>query len=170
MTTPKNTIDCRLRPFRPGDIPLLVRLDRVCFPPPIAYDRLEMLYHVTAPRHLTLLAIPPADETDRLLGFVIAAAGPAGREGQIVTIDVDPESRQQGIGRLLLEAAEKWLIDKRNNRVHLQVALDNHPARTFYRRAGYHELGLRPGYYGDGSDAMEMIKRVSGQEKRRSGE
>jgi ribosomal-protein-alanine N-acetyltransferase len=156
----KNTT-CRLRPFRRSDLPHLVRLDRRCFSAAIAYDRFEMVYHLTAPRHICLLAVPIAGGPPPLLGFVIAAAGRTGGEGQIITIDVDPDARRRGVGRLLLEAAEEQLAAYGNREVRLQVAEDNAGAREFYQGHGYTAIGLRPDYYPDGTDAVEMVKRIT---------
>lgn len=170
MTTHEDDTTCRLRPFRFDDLPQLVRLDRRCFSPDIAYDRFEMVYHLTAPRHTCLLAVPPDDSTPSLLGFVIVAVGKASREGQIVTIDVDPDARRRGIGRLLLQAAEQLLAGHRNRSVRLQVAEDNAGAQRFYEEMGYQQAGRHPGYYADGTNAIEMVKKLSAPENRHSAE
>jgi ribosomal-protein-alanine N-acetyltransferase len=164
MTTDSNSNPprFRLRPFRPEDMPRLVELDQRCFPPDVAYDSLEMFYHLNGPRTLALLAEPIESGTDpSLLGFVIAHAGSHGRPGQIVTIDVAPEARRRGVGSRLLEVAEELLARHRTTEVRLQVAVDNDGARTFYREHGYSPLGIHPHYYPDGTDAIEMMKRLT---------
>ena len=120
-----------------------------------------MIYHLTGPRSVCLLVVPATAEED-LLGFVIAEAGNASRSGQIVTIDVDPDHRRRGLGRLLLAAAERQLAACRNRSVRLQVAVDNHGARRFYEEFGYRPAGRHPAYYPDGTDAIEMVKRLDG--------
>jgi ribosomal-protein-alanine N-acetyltransferase len=159
---------CRLRPFRPGDLEELVRLDQRCFRPAIAYDRLEMLFQLTSPGHFTLLAIPRAGDDPSLLGFVIAESGRRGRKSQIVTLDVHPGVRRRGIGRRLLEAAEQRLAALGSRTVQLQVAEDNTGAREFYQGLGYRPAGHLPAYYADGTNAVEMVKSLSGQESRHS--
>lgn len=160
MAPQEKDTTCRLRRFRPGDLPGMLRLDQHCFPPSIAFDRFEMYYYVRSRRHITLLAIPLAAGSPSLLGFIIAEAGRAGRDGQIVTLDVEPGCRRQGIGRLLMDAAEQRLASCGNPAVRLQVAEDNTGAREFYRGLGYRQAGRRPGYYPDGTDAVEMVKRL----------
>jgi ribosomal protein S18 acetylase RimI-like enzyme len=155
---PAGTI--RFRPFRPADLEELVRLDRRCFSPEIAYDRMEMIWHLTGPRRFCLLAVPRAGGPPPLFGFVIAVAGSGSRSGEIVTIDIDPGHRRLGLGRLLLEAAEAWLATCRNRRVRLQVAVDNNGALRFYERMGYAPDRSLPAYYPDGTDALEMVKRL----------
>jgi len=163
MTTNKKCDPARfsLRPFRPEDLPLLVALDRRCFTPAIAYDTLEMFYHLTEPHHFALLAVPREDGHPPLLGFIIAAAGSHQRPGQIVTIDVAPEARRLGIGKRLLLAAEERLSRRRTTEVRLHVAEDNTGARTFYRDHGYTPIAIHPDYYPDGTDAIEMVKRFN---------
>ncbi len=151
---------CRLRPFRIDDLQDLVRLDQRCFSPSISYDRFEMFYYLTAPGHSAILAVPLAGQPPALLGFVIVAAGPSGRDGQIVTLDVDPDHRRSGIGRLLLRAAEQQLAECGNREVCLQVAVDNTGARVFYEGLGYELAERLPGYYPDGTDALELVKRL----------
>lgn len=160
MALEEKDTTCRLRPFRLGDLPELVLLDRRCFPPAIAFDRFEMLYHLTSPSHFSLLAVPLSAESPTLLGFIIAGAGKAHREGQIVTLDVSPDFRRRGIGRLLMDAAEQRLADCGTPAVRLQVEEGNAGAREFYRGLGYRPAGHRPGYYPDGTDAVEMVKRI----------
>lgn len=150
----------RLRPVRAEDLEDLVRLDRRCFSPEIAYDCLEMIWHLTGPRRFCLLAVPVGGGPPPLLGFVIAVAGSGSRSGEIVTIDIDPGHRRLGLGRLLLEAAEEWLTACRNRRVRLQVAVDNESALRFYDRMGYAADRRLPGYYPDGTDALEMVKSL----------
>jgi ribosomal-protein-alanine N-acetyltransferase len=52
------------------------------------------------------------------------------------------------------------------DRVVLEVAADNAPARTFYTDAGYEVVGRRPGYYtapsGARMDALVMARAMSG--------
>jgi ribosomal-protein-alanine N-acetyltransferase len=153
----------RIRPFRLADLPELVRLDRCCFPHSIAYDRFEMLHQLTSPGHFSLLAVPGDGGNPSLLGFIIAAAASPGRSGQIVTLDVHPDFRRQGIGRQLMAAAEQRLAGSGHPAVRLQVAVDNTGARKFYRGLGYHPAGRCPDYYPDGTDAVEMVKRIDDQ-------
>jgi ribosomal-protein-alanine N-acetyltransferase len=160
MASSEKHMACRLRPFRIDDLRDLVRLDRRCFSPAIAYDRFEMFYHLTAPGHSAILAVPLEGRPPALLGFVILAAGPAGRKGQIVTLDVNPDHRRCGIGRLLLRTAERHLAESGNREVRLQVAVDNTTAREFYEGLGYEPAERLPEYYPDGTDALELVKQI----------
>ena len=41
---------------------------------------------------------------------------------------------------------------------YLEVRVDNAPAINFYKNNGFKELGLRKGYYRDGTDALVMVR------------
>ena len=43
----------------------------------------------------------------------------------------------------------------------LEVRPSNRRAQLLYRRLGYHVIGRRPRYYGDGEDALVMFLPVA---------
>ncbi len=97
-----------------------------------------------------------ATRGDEMLGFVLAQARRATGVTWILNIAVDPDQRNQGIGRALMLAVE---AEAATPRLRLTVRVDNPAARHLYRSLGYEEVGLRRGYYGRGRDGMEMEKR-----------
>jgi len=72
-------------------------------------------------------------------GSVVGAvkAGYDGVRGWIYSLAVLPERRRNGIGRILLHAAESTLIDLGCPKVNLQVRSTNSEVVEFYRRCGY---------------------------------
>jgi ribosomal-protein-alanine N-acetyltransferase len=74
----------------------------------------------------------------------------------ILTIDVSPEARRQGIGVLLMD----WIILKaailRARAIVLEVAVTNETAQKFYQRFGFAVLGTIPGYYNGTTDALSL--------------
>jgi ribosomal-protein-alanine N-acetyltransferase len=78
--------------------------------------------------------------------------------GHFITVDVAPEQRRTGIGRILMEAGEAHLAAAGCIGVVLEVAVNNAGAQAFYERLGYRESGYIPGYYGDGTSALVMRK------------
>lgn len=81
-------------------------------------------------------------------------------EAEILTIGVRPECRAQGVGQALLDALEQEAAGRGVGRVFLEVSDSNTPARHLYDQAGYSEIGLRRGYYADGSDARILEKQL----------
>lgn len=103
-----------------------------------------------------------AEELARPDGRVIVACDPdllghaIGRdlagEGEVLSIVVAPEARRRGVGTALLEA----LLDRLDGPTFLEVRASNAAARALYARHGFDDVGVRPGYYQDGEDAVLM--------------
>ena len=95
-----------------------------------------------------------AREEGRVLGYVIGWV--AGGEAEVVEIAVAPEARRRAIGRRLLGAWIGAAVARGAEVAHLEVRANATPARALYRAAGFHEVGVRAGYYADGTDAILM--------------
>jgi len=81
-------------------------------------------------------------------------------EAEILTIGIRPEARQSGAGTALLQRAELETQAKGVRRLFLEVSVENQAAQALYNRAGYSEIGRRPGYYADGTDALVLEKAL----------
>jgi [ribosomal protein S18]-alanine N-acetyltransferase len=149
----------KLRPFEAKDLPALLHLDALCFPPQISYSRAELEYFVRHPRSTTTIAEAGSD----VAGFcVVDWKLESGRKvGHFITIDVAPELRRNGLGRLLMQAGEADLAGIGCIAMTLEVATNNTGAQAFYERLGYHAAGRIPGYYADGTDALVMRKSLN---------
>jgi ribosomal protein S18 acetylase RimI-like enzyme len=141
-----------------------LRLDARCFPPQISYSRAELEYFVRHPRSTTIVAESATSGPNaQIAGFcVVDWKLESGRKlGHFITIDVAPELRRSGVGRLLMEAGEADLAGIGCFAISLEVAIDNQGAQAFYRQLGYQETGRIPGYYADGTGALVMRKVLS---------
>ncbi len=76
---------------------------------------------------------------------------------QLLNIAVHPNKRGQGTGyRLLKEVIEKG-VSKNMEQIWLEVRVSNRSAIGLYKKTGFVEVGLRPGYYRDThEDAITM--------------
>jgi aminoglycoside 6'-N-acetyltransferase I len=54
---------------------------------------------------------------------------------------VDPDMRRRGIGRALLDAAERWAREAGHHEIASDALLDNEIGRRAHERAGYREVG-----------------------------
>jgi [ribosomal protein S18]-alanine N-acetyltransferase len=85
------------------------------------------------------------DRQGLLLGYAILSVG--AEEAHILNLCVAPAHQGHGHGghllRRLLDVA-RW---HRARRVYLEVRPSNELARAMYERAGFNEVGRRPGYY-----------------------
>ncbi len=87
---------------------------------------------------------------DRLMGYVCAWLEtdfgehfvPSGLTGYISDLVVQPELRGGGLGRALLEAAERYLRDRGATSLSLYTLARNSRARGFYSAAGYRDYEI----------------------------
>lgn len=103
-----------------------------------------------------LAALLPAAEA-RVVGF--AGWAELAGEAHVMNIAVRADQRRQGIGTVLLDALLGDVADAGVETVTLEVRSSNTAARALYRRAGFDEAGIRPGYYRDGEDAVILWRR-----------
>lgn len=93
-------------------------------------------------------------------GSVIGYGGVADLAGEahVLSLAVAVEHRRQGharhlVGELLEAASERFGA----RRATLEVRESNVAARELYRRSGFTEAGVRPGYYGDDGEAAVVL-------------
>ena len=148
-----------LREYKVEDFPTLYEIDRSCFPPGIAYSRLELTHYMKLRGAFTIVA-DTQRKAPEIAGFIIAQRHPKGM-GHIITIDTVKQFRRHGLGTLLMEAAEERLRRAGCDAVFLEVAVDNPSAIKFYKRLEYFTLKRIPHYYPNKLDAFMMVKRLT---------
>jgi ribosomal protein S18 acetylase RimI-like enzyme len=153
----------RVRPYSPADFVTLHALDQQCFVPGIAYERDELRYFLSATNSTTFVAESVAAPASGIVGFVTVQLyrGRPSYQARIITIDVSPDARKQGIGTALMLAVEEYLRSQSASRVRLEVSVENLAAQQFYRRFGYSVVGSIPRYYLGAIDALSMQKDLS---------
>jgi ribosomal-protein-alanine N-acetyltransferase len=148
-----------LRPYKPSDLDALYALDVVCFDPPFRFTRSAMRRFAEARRaHSTL-----AEDAGQLLGFCITHVQTARglRGAYIVTLDVAPSHRRQGLARVLMQAAEQQAIAANCTQLALHVFTGNAAAIAFYEQLGFTPSHRESGFYGMGLDAFVYRKQLS---------
>lgn len=148
-----------IREARAEDFAELYALDQACFAPGISWSKAELRYFLKYPKNFALVAEAEAGE---IAGFAIA--GTLRRQGallgRLITIDIRPEMRRQGVGGALLGAAEERLRAAGATALVLEVAVDNESAQAFYERHGFQRTGRIRGYYLGRIDALTMEKAL----------
>lgn len=94
-----------------------------------------------------------------LHGFILSRL--ASGEAEILSVAVATSQRGRGLARSLLNLHLRRLAGLGVKAVFLEVDEDNEPARRLYHRAGFREVGRRPGYYqkSDGQTATALVLR-----------
>jgi [ribosomal protein S18]-alanine N-acetyltransferase len=145
-----------LRGVLPSDFEQLYQLDQVCFEPGVAYSRDELR------RFLSMSSCEGvvAEAERRVVGFAIGYLS-RGKVAHVVTLDVDPGRRREGLGRDLLENLLGRFVAHGARRARLEVSTENRGAIAFYEELGFARLGTIRDYYSPGADAFEMEKPLS---------
>ena len=114
-----------------------------------------------------LLAMPGAfcviaQQKGEAVGFLLLRI--AGDEAEIISIGTRPDSRRQGIGEKLIDAAVELLGTQKTTRLLIEVADSNDAALALYRKFGFATVGRRRDYYqhadGRREDAAIMRKEI----------
>ncbi len=148
---------------RARDLSRMLEIERACFPDQLAYTRGELYRFLRARNAQTVVAVDR--ESGRTAGFAIVSWRSGCRVGYVQTLDVDPSEQGNGLGRLLLETAERIMAERGFERSILQVYLRNSTALVLYLKAGYTIRRVRTRYYKNSyrgaRDAIEMVKGLA---------
>ena len=152
MTT--EHLDVLIRPARPEDLLQLCTIEALAAPKTsYTYSELRVLYS----RYQNTFFVAESQQID---GYIIFS-----HDGHIISMVVAPERRRQGIGRQLIQRAVMYCAGKS---LRLEVRVGNRIAQKFYQSEGFTlETRLRC-YYGNGEDALIMVRpgtREGGRQK-----
>ncbi|MDS1269992.1 ribosomal protein S18-alanine N-acetyltransferase [Lipingzhangella sp. LS1_29] len=139
-----------------SDLESVLRLEQDLFPAD-AWSSQMFLDELTEPTRSYLVAETCSNRPE-LVGFAGLRVVPP--EGDIQTMAVDRRYWSQGIGARLLTALLDIGAQQGVTETFLEVRTDNPRAQDLYRRFGFVELGMRPGYYA-GADAVVMRRSAS---------
>ena len=143
--------DWAIRLARVEDLDRLLALENRCF----EHDRLSRrsFRHFLSSDTASCMVVERAGE---LLGYAVVLFHGRTALARLYSMAVAPEHQGQGLGRVLLEAAETAALDSGAAVMRLEVHPQNFAAIALYRRAGYLEFGVYRGFYEDDSDALRM--------------
>jgi ribosomal protein S18 acetylase RimI-like enzyme len=155
--------DVVLRRAGPDDVERLERLENAAFDSD-RISRRSFRRLVAADSAVVLLAeergagpgAPPAGYAALLLRRGTGLA-------RLYSLAVAPQVAGRGVGRALLEAAEKAAYGRDRIALRLEVREDNAPALALYRSAGYRPIGRSLDYYADHSPALRFEKTLRGE-------
>jgi ribosomal-protein-alanine N-acetyltransferase len=88
-----------------------------------------------------------AEVVEQIAGFSVASVVAA--QAELESIAVDETVQRRGIGALLLRATLREAKGLEAKEILLEVRTSNLSAAALYAKAGFEEIGRRPGYYSD---------------------
>lgn len=147
-----------IRPATLEDLDALVALEQAAFD----IDRIsrrQFRYLLTRGHAATLVAEDPAGEG--LLGYVMLLFSRGTSLARLYSIAVSAQTRGQGLGRRLVEAAEDEARRHERSDLRLEVRRDNAASLALFRGLGYRDLGTIDDYYEDHMDALRLQKSLA---------
>ena len=93
----------------------------------------------------------------KIAGYVLTLCPKRSKFARHYSLAILPEYRNRGVGRKLLNSAEKKCKGLYDG-FKLEIRKDNVIAEKLYEDMGYKVSGLKKNYYEDGEDAIEMVK------------
>lgn len=83
-------------------------------------------------------------------------------EADLNSIAVRVDFRRKGIGDAIILAMTEMLSANGVATINLEVRVSNMPAIKLYKKYGFNECGVRPGYYLDNGEDALIMKRETG--------
>ena len=142
-----------IRGMEEQDIPQIAAIEKMVFPSPWSEAAFRSEWEDNAMAIYLVLA--EEAKPDEVLAY--CGLWKIFDEGHITNIAVCPDAQGKKLGKMLLHAMIQWSWANGLSHMTLEVRVDNHRAINLYKKAGFEEAGIRPGYYDGGrEDALVM--------------
>jgi GNAT superfamily N-acetyltransferase len=105
----------------------------------------RFLADLTASSHTFLFVAESGGQTVGFISGELREGSPTFLQRTWASVDdvfVEPDSRNLGIGRALLQSVEAWAKERGANGISLQVAAANRRGRKFYEELGFREVSV----------------------------
>jgi ribosomal-protein-alanine acetyltransferase len=143
-----------IRTARAEDIARIAWLEQMGFPDPWSFELLSYEW-----RHpLSLLLLATWAESIPAAGYASFRQGT--QEAELLRLAVAPGERRRGVARALVSEGLNRLAPAGVRTCFLEVRTENAGAIAFYRQLGFSQVGMRKGYYRDGSDALVYARQI----------
>ncbi|MEO8606383.1 MAG: ribosomal protein S18-alanine N-acetyltransferase [Chloroflexota bacterium] len=143
-----------LTPFNLADLKAILNLEQDVFPED-TYGMVEFLSLYVRGKDTFIVA----RAGKKVVGYIIAYV--EDYTGYVASIAVDPETRGQGLGRLLMETEMARLFEHGAEKIGLHVREDNVAAIHLYESLGFVTQETVAHYYEGGASALYMERETS---------
>lgn len=144
-----NTI---IRQVQKHEIEDVYKLEKNIFQP-INYPQFVLKQFYDLMPDLFMVAV---DEENEIIGYAQGGINIDKKEGWILSLATNQNSRGKGIGRLLSQKVMELFKSKGINRILLTVHPKNVPATHLYNKLGFEVHEKVENYYGDGEPRLLM--------------
>jgi ribosomal-protein-alanine N-acetyltransferase len=137
----------------------MVALDNECFNEPFRFSSASMRSFAEAKKACVVVA----EAGGQLAAFCILHVERSRRReiGYIVTLDVDPAFRRQGLASQCMHAVEQMAAADGCKTLALHVYVKNNVAISFYETLGFMYADTITDFYEEGLDALLLQKPLS---------
>ena len=92
-------------------------------------------------------AVLVAVEDGSPVGYIVMVEERSSSTARVMDIVVSPDRRRQGIGSALITAAQSWAVERRIQRIILEIQAKNQPCIRLAQKFGYEFCGYNDQYY-----------------------
>lgn len=102
-----------------------------------------------------------ADEAGVIIGYATVLFNAGTSLARLYSIAVDAAWKGRGIGKALVQAAERAALEAECVVLRLEVRRDNHASLSLFRQLGYRAFGSYKDYYEDHMEALRFEKELA---------
>lgn len=137
-------ISVSIRDADPADADAIAGLMSQLGYPTLESEMIERLARIGADSNYRTLVAEIGTQVVGVIGVGLAPFYERnGAYCRLLVLAVDDQHRRQGIGRVLVRAAEDWALEQGATVMVVNTSHRRHDAHRFYERAGYESTGLR---------------------------
>ena len=140
------------RRARPTDLPALVDLENACFVSEVREPASTIRRSLQSP-HQEVWMI---EVSDKPVGALILRLYKHAL--RVYSVAVHPDAQGTGLGGQLMRLAEQRAAVLGKPRIILEVRAKDEKTHAWYRKMGYSDCGILPGYYANAGDGIKMTK------------
>ncbi|MGI8905850.1 MAG: GNAT family N-acetyltransferase [Candidatus Sumerlaeaceae bacterium] len=134
----------------------MAELEKLCFPPPENYDLRTLRMFVSLNGAGLIRRRELVDGVPRLIAFHLFDC----LAGELITLDVHPQFRRMGIGKILVTESLKKLKELGHQQVTCQISVTNKPSLELHYAFGFKPVRTIRNYYGPSRDAFLLAAPV----------
>jgi GNAT superfamily N-acetyltransferase len=127
-----------------GQLGALFREIRLPHPVSVGYPRAVSALPDSWNRRAGLLVAMIGEE---MIGYIRMSDQTLPHMAWVTDIVVSPRFRRQGVGMALILAAQSWAVDRKDERVWIEMSSKNNPMVCLARKLGYEFCGYNDLYY-----------------------
>ncbi len=147
--------ELQIRHAKIEDFSSLVSLEKICSKEE-TFSKKQLKYLFFRAKSIVLVAALDGE----VVGSMIILLREHVSHARIYSLNVHPQRRRAGIGRLLMDTALELLKDRGFRKVSLEVGVDNMAAQNLYRQKGFASDKTLRSYYKNGGDALHLVRKL----------